>query len=123
MIGHKPRKLTGVNHEYEAELIAAALYEHGIESHVVGGVMADFRAECPAVVEVMVAEEDIPAAAEVLKQLDKSPPEIDWDRVDVGDPTTVPEAGAGGFDPLRDRLPEVFVIGALLLVAALYFSS
>ena len=85
MLAQKTTKLIGVPHEYEAQLIASALRDRGIESQVVGGVMADFRAECPGLVDVLVREDDALAAVAALNDLNTKPREIDWDNVDVGE--------------------------------------
>lgn len=109
----RSHKLASVSHEYEANLIAAALTEHGISNHVVGGVMADFRAECPGVVDVMIAGSDLEEATRILEQVNQSADSIDWDNVDVGepDPTNAPDSGFS----LMPRWGTIAVCGAMVV--------
>lgn len=124
MINQKTTKLISVPHEYEAELVASALRDAGIESQVVGGVMADFRAECPGMVDVIVNEDDVLIATEIVQRLDESADNIDWDTVDVGEPESSGEPLAEDFNEDADdeRLPQrSFVVISVVMLSVLYF--
>ena len=79
-----PVLLIACTHEHEAELIAATLRLSGIEADTVGGLLAGFRAECPAVVEVFVDEGNLEPARAILHEYESR--KVDWDKVDVGEP-------------------------------------
>ena len=79
-----PVLLVACTHEHEAELIAATLRLSGIQADTVGGMLAGFRAECPAVVEVFVDASDLETATAIL--CDYESRKVDWDKVDVGEP-------------------------------------
>ncbi|MCA9241456.1 MAG: hypothetical protein KDA37_14705 [Planctomycetales bacterium] len=53
--------------EAEALIVVSALDAAGIKSTAVGGYTSAFQAEAPGLVQVMVAEEDLPAAKETLR--------------------------------------------------------
>ena len=79
-------RLTSVRNEMEAGVIVAALDGEGIKATMSGIHTAQFRAEAPGWVEVLVAEDDLPRAQTVLDQLRRENDAIDWSQVDVGQP-------------------------------------
>jgi hypothetical protein len=76
-------KLTTVTSEYEATAIVSALEAEGIRATTVGGFTAGFRAEAPGGVTVVVLEDDLPRAKEILAGLKQHGAGIDWSQVDV----------------------------------------
>jgi hypothetical protein len=78
--------LTSTPLEMEAGIIVGALEENGIKATMAGQTTAGFRAEAPGWVQVLVAEEDLESAKEVLVKLREESDEIDWSQVDVGEP-------------------------------------
>jgi hypothetical protein len=79
-------KLTTVTSEYEATAIVSALEAEGIRAQTVGGITAGFRAEAPSGVSVVVLEDDLPRAKQILAELRAHGAGIDWSQVDVEDP-------------------------------------
>jgi hypothetical protein len=79
-------KLTTVFGEYEATAIVSALEAEGIRAQTVGGLTAGFRAEAPGGVSVVVLENDLPRAKQILADLREHGAGIDWSQVDVDDP-------------------------------------
>ncbi|MBX3323359.1 MAG: DUF2007 domain-containing protein [Phycisphaeraceae bacterium] len=71
--------------EIEANLIVAALVEHGIEARAVGGLTSGFRTEAPGKVRVLVRAEDAADAAAVIDAVLVAAAEIDWSQIDVGE--------------------------------------
>jgi len=78
--------LTTVPSEVEAALILSALEDEGIEASPSGELTAQFRAEAPGVVRILVRTEDAERAQEILTELREATQEIDWSQVDVGEP-------------------------------------
>ncbi len=83
---HRPERLIRVTTEAAATGIVAALVAHRIQATATGGFIADFRAEAPGYVNVLVRHEDLAAAKQVLKRLQDDGSDIDWSQVDVGQP-------------------------------------
>jgi len=85
--------------EVEAKLLSNALNQEGIHSEVAGLLTASFRAEAPGRVKVLVREQDLERAKELLDDYTKSKQEIDWSQVDI--------SGEEGFeDELDDNAGE-----------------
>ena len=78
--------LTRVRYEWQSGLILASLEQQGVRATSSGGLTADFRTESPAWVKILVFEEDLPRAHEVLEEIRSGESEIDWSEVDVGEP-------------------------------------
>ena len=70
--------LTSTPTEMHAGIIVAALDERGIKSTMTGTYTAGFRAEAPGWVQVLVSENDLPAAKEVLEEVRRGGDNIDW---------------------------------------------
>jgi hypothetical protein len=86
---HRPEHialLTSAPLEMEAGIIVAALQENGIKATMSGQTTAGFRAEAPGWVQVLVAEEDLSRAQDILDQLRRESDDIDWSQIDVGEP-------------------------------------
>ncbi len=79
-------RLTSTPTEREAAVIIATLEEVGIQSTMAGQFTAGFRAEAPGWVQVLVAEENLTRAQEVLAEVREEQDDIDWSQVDVGEP-------------------------------------
>jgi hypothetical protein len=79
-------RLTTVPGEYEATAIVSALEAEGIRATTVGGFTAGFRAEAPGGVSVMVLEDDLPRAKQILAELRRQGAGIDWSQVDTEHP-------------------------------------
>lgn len=72
--------------EIEAMMIVDELKAEGIDAQASGLLTAGFRAEAPGRVKVLVHQNDLPQARELLDDYSKSKEEIDWDKVDLGQP-------------------------------------
>jgi hypothetical protein len=78
--------LTSAPNEMEAGIIVGALEQQGIKSTMTGVYTAGFRAEAPGWVQVLVAEDDLPAAQAILEEVRRGDEDVDWSQVDVGEP-------------------------------------
>jgi hypothetical protein len=72
--------------ELEAGVMVAALEEAGIKSTMSGAATADFRVGVPGDVQVLVAQEDLARAQEVIRKGEDDDEDVDWSKVDVGQP-------------------------------------
>jgi len=81
-----PTVLISFPGEHEAAAVVAALNEQGLYATVTGSFSAGFRAEAPSVVNDVVKSSDLEAAQGVLDEYQLGDVEIDWSRVDVGEP-------------------------------------
>jgi hypothetical protein len=81
-----PRLLLSVATEAEAAGIVTALAEYGIEALTTGGVTAGFKAEAPGSVQILVRSADLEQAQQALAEIQKDEGDIDWSKVDVGQP-------------------------------------
>jgi hypothetical protein len=72
--------------ELEAGVMVAALEEAGIKSTMSGAAIADFRIAIPSGVQVLVAQEDLARAQEVIRKGEDDDEDVDWSKVDVGQP-------------------------------------
>ncbi len=81
-----PEVLTSVRNDLEAMPLIAALANLGIEATKTGSFTADFRAEAPGEVRIVVKQQDLARAKEALKEIGEDNAEIDWSQVDVGEP-------------------------------------
>ena len=75
-----------VGNEFEATIIADALKDRDIEAQVSGGLTGGFRAEAPGRVKVLVRSEDFARAKAALEAFRNEVADIDWSKVDVGEP-------------------------------------
>ena len=71
--------------EIQATMVVNALTESGVRAMMQGQHVASFRAENWSDVKVVVRTGDVPAAKQVLAELDLTA-DVDWDQVDVGEP-------------------------------------
>ena len=85
--------------EVEAKLLSDALNQEGIHSEVAGFLTGSFRAEAPGRVKVLVREQDLQRAKELLDDYTKSKEEIDWSKVDIS-------GGEGFVDGVDDNADE-----------------
>lgn len=125
------KTLLSVPNELEAAMIVNALEEHGIRARMAGAASAGFRAEAPGDVAILVAQDLVEHAREVLAGLDRGDTEVDWSQVDVGEPEEPFEESAPrepseedaaedaaddvGTSPFADR-PFQFTLATLLIV-------
>lgn len=79
-------RLISTPNEREAAVIVATLDEQGIPARMSGQFSAEFRAEAPGLVHILVAEDDLARAQEVLAEARQEQRDIDWSQVDVGEP-------------------------------------
>ena len=79
-------KLVAFPTDVGAAPVVSALQEAGISAIATGGFTAEFMAEAPGEVQVLVAERDLPKAKEILNVLREEMDHIDWSQVDVGQP-------------------------------------
>lgn len=75
-----------VSNEIDASMMVAALSEHGIEAVSTGGYTAGFRAEAPGDIKILVKQVELQRALEVLATVQAENEDIDWSKVDVGEP-------------------------------------
>jgi Putative prokaryotic signal transducing protein len=85
-LDEKLARLTSVRTEMEAGVIVGGLEDRGIKATMSGVYTANFRAEAPGWVEVLVAEDDLPQAQAVLEDVQRDNDHIDWSQIDVGEP-------------------------------------
>ena len=81
-----PKVLTKAANEFEAGAIVTALQERGIFAKAIGGFTASFVVEAPGDVSIVVREAELKAAVEALAEIKSSEQEVDWSKVDVGEP-------------------------------------
>jgi Putative prokaryotic signal transducing protein len=86
-------RLTSVRTEMEAGVIVGGLEARGIQAVMSGVYTANFRAEAPGWVEVLVAERDLPRAQQALDEVQSNVGGVDWSQVDVGEPEDPPASG------------------------------
>ena len=78
-------RVTSVRTEYEAGIIVGGLSSRGIPATMSGVYTANFRAEAPGWVEVLVAEQDLAQAQAILEEVRTEHGDVDWSQVDVGE--------------------------------------
>ena len=78
--------VTSTPNEVDAGVIVAALEEAGIKSTMSGVYTAGFRAEAPGQVQILVAQEDLARAQEIIRLGEENKEDVDWSQVDVGEP-------------------------------------
>ncbi len=83
---HEMVHLTSTPTEMEASIIIAALEDDGIEATMTGNFTAGVLAEVMGWVEVLVPEEKLARAQEVMNEVKQHRSDIDWSQVDVGQP-------------------------------------
>jgi hypothetical protein len=81
-----PVVLRSVPTEAEASAIVLALKDRGIDAATTGGYTAGFRAESPGLVQVIVKSADADRAQIALESIEQGSAEIDWSKIDVGQP-------------------------------------
>lgn len=77
-------ELTTARTEFEGEAIVSALAARGIEARSLGGMLAGFRAEAPALVRVMVRAGELDRARGALREVRASSRAIDWSEAELG---------------------------------------
>ncbi|MCR9119362.1 MAG: DUF2007 domain-containing protein [bacterium] len=82
----QPNVLCSFDTEFEASAVAAALNDNGMEARVVGGFTSGFKAEAPGLASIVVHESDLAHAKKMLEQIKRENDDIDWSKVDVGQP-------------------------------------
>src|SRR4051812_15324220 len=79
-------RLVSVPTEMEAGIIVGAIEEHEIRAAMAGVTTANFRAEAPGRVDILISEHDLSRATQVLETLHSDQGDVDWSQVDVGEP-------------------------------------
>jgi hypothetical protein len=77
--------LTSAPTEAEVAIIIAGLANNGIHASS-DETTSDFRAGAWNWIDILVAEQDLPRAKEVLERIKQEPSDIDWSKIDVGEP-------------------------------------
>ena len=83
---HEMVHLTSTPTEMEASIIIAALEDNGIEATMTGNFTAGVLAEVMGWVEILVPEDKLTRAQEVMNEVKQHRSDIDWSQVDVGQP-------------------------------------
>lgn len=78
--------LVSVSNEIEAAAIVTALAEYGVKATATGGYTSGFKAEAPGGVNVIVANADLDRARQALAEIQEKQDDIDWSKIDVGEP-------------------------------------
>lgn len=78
--------LTRMSSEHHAQLMIAALARRGIDAHLSGSPVSDFKVGVPGQVSVFVRPEDYDPAQQALTEMRSDQSQIDWLQVDVGQP-------------------------------------
>ena len=81
-----PRVIASFRDEFDASLLMEELADNGIHANSVGGHTSGFRAEAPGEVHVVVRNEDLERAKEVLENFRLEKVDVDWSQVDTGRP-------------------------------------
>jgi hypothetical protein len=109
-------RLTSVRTELEAGIIVGGLESRGIPATMSGVYTANFRAEAPGWVEVLVAEDDLSKAESALEEVRQERGDVDWSQIDVGEPEEAAEVDTA---PWRDSAlvrSLGYVVGVVVLV-------
>jgi len=85
-----PEVLTIAANEAEAALIANRLQDEGILSTIGGEFAFAFRADIPRKIKVLVPRSDLDRAKMLLEAMKTEQKDIDWSKVDVGQPDGEP---------------------------------
>jgi hypothetical protein len=124
--GENVVRLISVPTETEAGIIVGALEEQEIRATMTGIATANFRAEAPGRVDILIAEHDLSRATQVLETLDAEQGAVDWSQVDVGEPEDGQKAEAAeseeDFSTSPTRVVVIFsviaaIIGLIIKVA------
>jgi len=73
--------------DVEAEVIVEVLMDNGIQAAASGGPAASFRVGAPGRVQVLVHQDDLQRAKEIVTEASHAGERIDWSQVDVGEPS------------------------------------
>lgn len=87
--------LVTVPRAFEAEAIAQALRERGINARAVGTTMGAVLSNQIAPARVMVLADEAEHARSVLEQIQSEASRIDWSQVEVGEPVEPPPTPRG----------------------------
>jgi hypothetical protein len=97
----EPVVLRTVRSDFEAETIAAALRDRGIDARAVGGETAGYRAAAPGAVRVMVRRLDLERAEQALLDIRTGSVDIAWDELNPGPPEDAAEPEPAASDSRR----------------------
>lgn len=73
--------------EAEAVVLRDELRREGVQAEASGGLSGGMRLEAPGSVDVLVHRKDLERARKLIDDFRERPLEIDWSKVDVGEPT------------------------------------
>jgi hypothetical protein len=90
----KLARLISARTELEAGVILNGLEERGVRAVMSGIHTANFRAEAPGRVDILVAQEQLVEARAILALVAQERESIDWSQVDVGEPEDAGDAAA-----------------------------
>jgi hypothetical protein len=111
----------------EAGIIVGALEEQEIRAAMAGLTTANFRAEAPGRIDILIAEHDLARATQVLETLDAEQGAVDWSRVDVGEPedgekAEVAESEEEDYSTSPTRLVVIFSVIAAVIGLIIRFA-
>ena len=109
-------RLTSVRTELEAGVIVDGLESRGIPATMAGVYTANFRAEAPGWVEVLVAEDDLSKAESLLDEVRQEHGDVDWSQVDVGEPDEAADADTASWRDSALVRSLGYVVGVVVLV-------
>jgi hypothetical protein len=112
----KLQVLISFPNEVEAAAVVNALAEHGIHATATGAYTASFRAEAPGMVRVLVAEDNVSRAREILADIRQENADLDSDQDEEEPPNdSDPSETATGVSDL-DRRQKIwrYIIFAIL---------
>jgi hypothetical protein len=84
---NSPCALLSAANEIEAAGIVTALAEYGIEASVTGEYTYGLPLSTPDIVQILVRQCDLERAKQALDEIRKDQSDIDWSKIDVGEPT------------------------------------
>ncbi len=113
--GENVVRLISVPTEMEAGIIVGALEEHEIRAAMAGVTTANFRAEAPGLVDILIAGHDLTRATQVLQTLHAEQGDVDWSQVDVGEPEDGEKAESAETED-EDISPSPIRVAVILLV-------
>jgi hypothetical protein len=125
--GENVVRLISVPTEMEAGIIVGALEEQEIRAAMAGLTTANFRAEAPGRIDILIAEHDLARATQVLETLDAEQGAVDWSRVDVGEPedgekAEVAESEEEDYSTSPTRLVVIFSVIAAVIGLIIRFA-
>ena len=89
MTDSRPVQLASLRDAIEASTLVSFLESHGIHAELVGEFTSNFQVEIDSDAKVVVKENDIERARDLLARWEEERAAIDWSNVDTGDDSPV----------------------------------